>query len=234
MSANDTDRVLGVDSRLKSADDRVPVGHPPGPYLAALVRRIVRQRLTDEAVPIEREHFLVLVDPDIVADGVVAVGHRDRPAGDQVHRHDGAPLDVGRKGIQADEVAIEADSFAAGQIRPVGEAVEGGCPLRPVVESNPAILVAEMPPLAEVDVVVDAEPVGVLALELGFVVQMRHREAELHTVLVGRFAHPAQRRGVVFPRSVGPDLAKIAVEAVLVPGKESRPAGDRCPCPRST
>ena len=62
--------------------------------------------------------------------------------------------------------------------------------VRADLRDEPAL--AELVPLAIINVLIDPDHVGVFALHLSLVEHVGHGETEVDSILVARFAHPAQ------------------------------------------
>ena len=147
--------------------------------------------MPNKIVIIQSEQFRVLINPDTVADRVVLVRDPDQSTCHEVARDDGPPLGICCVGVHADEIPVQAHLILPGDVGPISESIHRICPLGPHIETLASIFIAEFVPLAIIDVLVDSDTVGVLALHLRFIKQVGHGDAEINAILVGRFSHPA-------------------------------------------
>ena len=221
----------GTVCAVEQADDPAAVGKLADPALGIPTGLVVvvgvgvrGEGLAHQPGAPHGEHLGVGVEVGVAPDGVVLVADGDRRTGHGEQVDGGPALCVGGEGAQQQRVAVEDELAVPGDVGEPGEAQERVVPLRP--DGLPGLPApAQVVPLAECGVVVDADQVAVESLGRRVVEEVRHHQAELH-VGPRALTHPLQGPHVALPTVAGADGALVLVVADLVPPEEVDPQED--------
>ena len=187
------------------------------PYLVLLVAELVAERFAYKAVTIQRKEFVVGLILGIIAYCTILVGSGNWSTCNELKGYFSLLFCLGFKLVQTDEVTIENNLIASGDMRPVSKSVKLVVAVWPVGIRLTLVLCRAVPPSTAAGVAYDAHHIAIASLQFGIIIHMRHNERGEDAILLCRLSDISQCTGIALASISSAYDSHYAVLAVLIP-----------------